>query len=66
MVCILWANGIAKSMNAPSLFGLSNNVMFCPLTGNDPSRICSCHFTVGPTAPICNVGIIIIIIIILL
>jgi hypothetical protein len=48
--------------NTPSLFGLSINVMFCLLTGNDPSRICSCHFTVRPAAHICNMGIIIIII----
>ena len=49
------------SMNAPSLFGLLINVMFCPLTGNDPSRVYSCHFTIQPADHICNMGIIIII-----
>jgi hypothetical protein len=43
----------------------SVNVMSCPLTGCDPNRICSCHFTVRPAAHICNKGIIMVFIILL-
>jgi hypothetical protein len=32
------------SINAASLFGLSINVMSCPLKRYDPSIICSCHY----------------------
>jgi len=47
-------------MNANFVFGLSISVISSPLTGYDPSRICSCHFTVRLAAHICNMGIIII------
>lgn len=58
MVCILCASGIAMPMNAISL---SINVMSDLLAGYlPPGRICSCRFPVRPAAHICNMGIIVI------